>query len=375
MKIVFAIIMLLLLAACAQPEIQTETKPVEKPLMKIGISTILSGDFASLGQNIVDSAKLAAEELASDLNIEFVVEDAKCGQNQGLTAIKKLVEVDDVKVIIGGTCSDDTMAAAPYVNEAKVVYITPVTGGSNIDNAGEYVFRTGNADVQAGIQPARDFIEKFNFTKAAIITEQREYTIDIRDHFKKEFEKLGGEIVLDEEFIPDTKDFRTTLLKVKREKPDAILILSQLGTTGAHFIKQSRELSFKTPMFTTFTTVANENSKTIAGDALEGVYFYDPNYDADKLEFKAFLAKYKERYGKDPAVPFHTAATYDTVRILVDAIRAVGNDGEKVHDWLLNNVKNYDGFMGNFSFDEKGNVQTGFKLKVVQDGKFEMVQK
>ncbi len=369
--ILFAV--LLFLSACAQ-QIE-ETKPTEKPEIKIGISTILSGDFASLGQNIVNSAELAAEELAPDLNIKFVVEDAKCGQNQGLTATKKLAEVDDVEVIIGGTCSDDTMASAPYVNEAKVVYITPVTGGSNIDNAGEYVFRTGNADVQAGIQPAHDFIEKFNFTKAAILTEQREYTIDIRDHFKKEFEKLGGKIVLDEEFVPDTKDFRTTILKIQQAKPDAVLILSQLGTTGAHFIKQTQELKLNKPLFTTFTTVANENAKQIAGDSMNGVYFYDPDYNSEKPEFTTFLTKYNEHFGKDPAVPFHTAATYDTVRVLTDAIRAVGNDGEKVHDWMLANVKNYDGFMGNFSFDEKGNVQTGFRLKVVQDGKFEKVQK
>jgi branched-chain amino acid transport system substrate-binding protein len=135
------------------------------------------------------------------------------------------------------------------------------------------------------------------------------------------------------------------------------------------------ELDVKIPIFTTFTTVANENAKQIAGEALNGVYFYDPNYNAEKPEFVAFLEEYKQRFGKDPAVPFHTAATYDTVRILVDAIRAAGNDGEKVHDWLLNNVKNYDGYMGTFSFDEKGNVQTGFKLKIVQDGEFVAVKK
>ncbi len=373
MKQIFLASMMLFLVACAQ-QIE-ETKPAEKPVIKIGISTILSGDFASLGQNVVNSAELAAEELAPDLNIEFVVEDAKCGQNQGLTATKKLVEIDDVKVIIGGTCSDDTMASASYVNEAKVVYITPVTGGSNIDNAGEYIFRTGNADVQAGIQPAHDFVEKFNFTKAAILTEQREYTIDIRDHFRKEFEKLGGEVVIDEEFIPDIKDFRTTLLKVKREKPDAILILSQLGTTGAYFIKQAKELGFDEPMFTTFTTVVNDNAKQIAGDAMNGVYFYDPAYDPEDQKLVAFIEKYKKKYGKEPVIPFHSAATYDTVRIIVDAVRAVGNDGEKVHDWMLANVKNYDGFMGKFSFDEKGNVQTGFRLKIVQNGEFVAVQK
>ena len=111
---------------------------------------------------------------------------------QGLTAVKKLVEVDGAQAVIGGTCSDDTMAAAPYVNENRIVYLTPVTGGSNVDGAGEYVFRIGNSDVLAGENPATDLIVRFNVTSAATVTEQREYTIDIRDNFKRKYASLGG---------------------------------------------------------------------------------------------------------------------------------------------------------------------------------------
>ncbi|PIN75336.1 hypothetical protein COV18_04065 [Candidatus Woesearchaeota archaeon CG10_big_fil_rev_8_21_14_0_10_37_12] len=345
-------------------------RPVLEEDIKIGLPTLLSGTFAAAGQNMINAAELAIAEHKGNLNVKLVVEDAGCGENKGLTATKKLVEVDEVVAVIGGTCSDDTMASAQYVNEEKIPYITPVTGGSNIDNAGEYIFRLGNADKLAGVQPAQDFINHFNFTSAAIVTEQREYTIDIRDHFVAEFEKLSGIVVLNEEFEPDSNDFRTLLLKIKKENPDAIVMLSQLGATGGYFVKQARELGLEQPIVTTFTTVTNTDAQAIAGEFMEGVYFYDPDYDVNNPDWRAFLKKYKETYNTEPAIPFHAAATYDTTRIILEAIKSVGNDGEKVHDWMLEHVKDYKGFMGAFSFDEKGNTNNGFVLKQVQNGDF-----
>lgn len=367
MKAAILLALIIVVSGCVQQQPSKE--------IKIGISTLLSGDYAALGQNIVNTAELALDEIPHEgLNISFVVEDSKCGRGEGIKAATKLAEIDRVQVIIGGTCSDDTMSAAPYVNEKKVIYITPVTGGRNIDNAGEYVFRTGNSDILAGRQPAEDFIKKFNFTKAALATEQREYTIDIRDNFRERFEELGGETVIDEVFEPNANDFRTLILKIKESKPDAILLSSQIGTTGGYFIKQASELDLDVPIFTTFTTVTNENARQIAGEAMDGIYFYDPDYDVKNPELTAFFEKYKKRYGKGPFIPFHSAATYDSIRMSIEAIKNVGYDGEKIHDWLLQNVKNRSGFMGTFSFDKQGNTNNGFALKVVKNGTFLRVE-
>jgi len=369
-KILIGIVSVLIILIILFLIIKNNSSPKQEEIV-IGISTILTGELAQGGDNMVKAAQLALEEVPyKNLNIKFAIEDAGCGNGKGLTVATKLIDIDKVQAIIGGTCSDDTMAAAPYINEKKIPYITPVTGGSNIDNAGEYVFRTGNADIQAGIQPAEDLINIFNYKNAALLTEQREYTLDIRDNFKKRFQELGGNILLDELFEPNENDFRTLILKVQEKKPDAILLSSQLGNTGAYFIKQAHELNLNIPIFTTFTTVVNENSYKIAGDAMNGIYFYDPDYDENNPELKEFFKKYKEKYGKDPFIPFHAAATYDTTKMIVEAIKYVGNNGEKIHDWLLQNVKNWKGFMGTYSFDEKGNINIGFALKVVQNGKF-----
>jgi ABC-type branched-subunit amino acid transport system substrate-binding protein len=58
------------------------------------------------------------------------------------------------------------------------------------------------------------------------------------------------------------------------------------------------------------------------------------------------------------------------MKMIIEAIKAEGNDGEKIHDWVLQNARNWKGFMGNVTMDDKGNTNSGFTLKVVENGSF-----
>ncbi len=341
--------------------------------IKIGVSTILSGDFAALGDNIVKAAQLAVDDVNAKGGIngrplELDVQDAALDSKTGLAAAQKLINVDGVTYIIGGTTSNGTLAAAPLVNEKHVVYMTPVTGGKNVDEAGEYVFRVANGDLLAGRDLANG-ATKLGFKKAAVVTEVTEYTLDIQKSFLANY---TGAVVVSEEFQPGTTDFRTLVAKVGAAKPDVIVVLSQTGVAGAHFIKQSRDAGIDAPLFTDFTFVANNNAKEIVG-SFDGVYFTDPAYGADEGETKAVFARYEAKYGSAPLIGFHAASTYDSVMMLADALKAVGDDSQKVHDYLLT-IKNREGLMGTFSIDAAGNSDLGFFFKQVQNGKFEVVK-
>ena len=94
----------------------------EEEKIKIGIMTITSGDLAFLGNNIVQSAELAVEELGYQDKVELIVEDVG-GLGSGkdaVTAYKKLVEIDQVNYIIDGMSSDGTMAVAPLLEKDKI---------------------------------------------------------------------------------------------------------------------------------------------------------------------------------------------------------------------------------------------------------------
>src|SRR5258708_5216320 len=107
-RVALSFLLLLIITGCAtQPQQQKQS-------VIIGVSTMLSGDFASLGDNIAKSAELTLEQTPHEgMDIKLVIEDAGCAGGQGLTAAQKLGDLDGVQAIIGGTCSGDTLAAAP----------------------------------------------------------------------------------------------------------------------------------------------------------------------------------------------------------------------------------------------------------------------
>ena len=361
------ILIIIILAAAASNSHKKETGPI-----KIGVSTLLTGDFAVLGENIVNATRLAAKEIndaggIEGRQVELVIEDAGYTSKDGLNSMQKLINIDKVRYVVAGMSSNGTLAAASLIDQNKVVAMTPVTGGKNIDEAGEYIFRNANSDILAGRDLANAMI-KLGYKNVAVVSEVTEYTLDIKKVFEDTIKSQGGAIVASEEFQPDTKDYRSMIAKVRGLKPQALLVLSQLGTNAAQFIKQSRELGFNPPLFTDFTFATNEAAKKIVG-SFEGIYFADPAYDITSPQSQAFFTLYQKTYGTPSAIPFHAAASYDAMMMYRDAIKAVGDDPEKVKNWLLANIKNRKGLMGTFSFDEKGNSDLGFIVKVIKNGK------
>lgn len=371
-KIILIIVAIAVVLAGAWLYKNNSQKTNEKAPIKIGVATILTGDFAVAGENMVNATKLAVSDVNNSGGIngrklEIAVEDAKCDSKGGLDAIQKLVNIDGIRYIVGGMCSNGTIAAAPIANEKRALVMTPVTGGKNVDEAGQYIFRTANSDVLAGRDLANAML-KLGYKNVGVVAEVTEYTLDIKNTFEDIIKNKGGKIVVSEEFQSDTKDYRTLIAKIKGQKPEALLILSQLGTNAAYFVKQSKEQGFEVPLFTDFTFATNENAKKIAG-SFDGIYFADPAYATDNPRTIVFFDQYKQTYGIPPVIPFHAAASYDIVMMYADALRAVGDDSIKVHDWILENVKNRQGLMGAFSLDEKGNSDLGFTIKRIEGNK------
>ena len=294
-KIIVIAFLLIVIAVVAYRTYSTEKQ--ETGPIKMGIATILNGDFAAAGENMVNATKLAVKEIndKGGINgrmIELTVEDSGCSSKEGLSAVQKLISTDGIRYIVGGMCSNGTLAGAPIANQNKALIMTPVTGGSNVDNAGEYIFRNANSDVLAGHDIAIAMI-KLGYKDVGVVAEVTEYTLDIKKTFEQTIQEQGGTVVISEEFQSGTQDYRTLASKVKEKKPQAVLVLSQTGTNAAQFIKQSREIGFTPALFTDFTLASNDNAKKILG-SFEGLYFADPAYDAESAETKAFFNEYEK---------------------------------------------------------------------------------
>jgi branched-chain amino acid transport system substrate-binding protein len=342
---------------------------IKPETVKVGLATGLSGDFAPFGQNLVDTIE-TYKKFYLRHPIDFIYEDAKKDSKDGLTAYQKLIKLDKVQVLIGGTTSNGTIAAAPLVNSTQTVMITPLTGGSNIDALGPFIFRIGNSDILNGTQQADIFIEK-GFKNVALLTEETEYTTDIAKHFREKFKKLDGNLIYDRTFIPNDFDFRTQVIMIRVKKPDAVLVLSQTGLAFGMFVKTFKEMLPEptSEIHSNFVAADNPDALKAAGENLYGVYYMSPEYDEKNPKLKKFIEQYKEMHGHYPNVMCNAMGTVDALDMLQNYLDTHETyKATEFREYLLE-TKNYHGLMGTYSFDKHGNSDLGFRLKQIQKEK------
>ena len=359
-KIVYFALILCSISAYAETELQTNN---DKPLVRVGMGAILSGDLAVFGIGDLQAAKTYLKHYGRH-NIELIAEDARLTSSEGLRAYQKLINVDKVDLLIAAGTSNGMLAAKALIDSSKTVTFMASTGGRNVDRAGKWVFRIGNSDTLNGTQQAEYFLSK-GITRVALLTELTEYTVDISKAFSEYFVKGGGTLVYDEEFLPNTSEFRSQTAVILSKKPQAVFMPTQTGTALGVFMKQLRAQERGKPLevHTTMVAAPNPDAHAAAGKGIVGVYYMDPNYDSKGRRYLEFLSHYKREYNSVPAAPFHAASVIESLEHLQNFLDKYTHfDSERFRSYLHEEVGETCGYMGCYRFDEEGNSDLGFHL-------------
>jgi branched-chain amino acid transport system substrate-binding protein len=345
----------------------------ESGAIKIGELQALTGDAAVYGESQDKAIQLAVEEInkAGGLNgrmLEVVVEDGKCDPQAGGTSAQKLVSVDKVAVIIGGSCSGETLSAAAITEPSHVVIISGSASSPKVSDAGDYVFRTYPSDALAGKVAATYAYNKLNARKAAVISELTDYSQGLRTVYKDSFTALGGTIVADETYTTGDTDFRTQVLKVKQSAPDTIYVVPQSPTPGITIFKQLRENGVTKPVFQTAEVLLDRSVASANKSQLEGVIGVEAGIDYEHNDkAKVFQTAMKAKFNEEPGV--FAGNAYDAVYLIADAIKA--NDGKvdtnQIRDYLYK-VKAWAGVAGSITMDAKGDPLLGLSVRKIVGG-------
>ena len=334
--------------------------PASGDPFRVGAMDALTGVAESYGNPILNAKLLAVEEInaAGGVNgrmLELIPEDSKCAAQDAITAYNKLTDVDDVKIILGTTCSGAMLGAAPLAEREGVIMLSASATSPDIAGAGDYIFRTAINDLQLGADTGNT-LHGDGIRQLATITEATDYAEGARRTTVARFEELGGQVVATESYASDVTDFRTQLTKLINAGPDAIFLAAQGEFSGGTIVKQLRDLGFEGPIYSEVVPTQPE-ALGIAGDAATGLKAIVPNPDLDTQTGKDFLTSYEARFASVPTLPWFQGSAYDGVYIIAECLSQTGDDQDTagIRDCLYNLT--WSGAIGdNYTFDSNGDV-------------------
>lgn len=344
----------------------------EEKEIKIGAILPLTGDAAEWGNNTKNGIDLAVEKIndSGGINgkkIKILYEDTQGTPQNGVAAIQKLINIENIQAVIDDSMSSVTLAMAPIAEKNKVVLLSTGSTSPKISGLGKYIFRIWNSDDLEGKIAAKFMFNELKAKNAAIFYINNDYGKGLEDVVKKEFENLGGKILTIDNFNQSDADFKTQLTKIKGIRPEIVYLVGYPKEISL-ILKQSAELRTNFKIVGT-VTFEDPNIVKLAGNAANGViYPYPVESDKSDKTVSEFLSSYNIKYSKKPGITCDVG--YDAVNMLSTAIKLSNSTKGKDIQKGLTMLKDFHGASGIMTFDKNGDVNKPIEMKTIQNGKF-----
>ncbi len=346
-------------------------EPAKEPI-KIGLTTVLTGDRALEGEYASNAAAIIQEEINAaggvlDRPIEIVIEDALGTDVGAVNAYRKLAADDDIVAIIGSDSSNDNIAVSSSALESKI--LTTAQGSSpklmnlvNTDNPWMFQLRASDQTLCAAL--IKYAVEKLNLKSFAIIHDTETASADQARLFTEALATYGIEPSVVVPFTTGTKDFSSHLAQIQNANVEAV-IAACFHTEAAILLQQMRALGMELPVFGS-NAFGDPVTIELAKDAINGVYSvtaWVPN--TTNVKGAAFSKKYTERYGD--ACAKSAAQIYDHVSVICEAIKRAGTtDRAAVRD-AMSTIEAYEGAITVYDCRTNGDCGRGGLVVQVQD--------
>jgi branched-chain amino acid transport system substrate-binding protein len=308
----------------------------------LGVNDALTGPGAVYGLPQANAVQMAAEEInarggikvgADTYKLRVISNDDKANPTEATNSVRKLLDRDGVKYLLGFCCSGSTSAVASFIEKENAVMLVGNAAERAITAKGTpNLFRTRPPADFTGAA-AGTFVAKRGAKNIAVIGSlDVSFYTQYLDAFEREIVKAGGKIIAKETFGLKDRDMTPQLTKVRALNPDALLVLGYVEP-AAFVYRQAVELGMKQPRYG-FTSGSEEQFLRVAtSEQMEGVWDLRPTeltVEALDANAKAYVANYTKKFGTAPSPSSPYA--YDQVYVLKNAIEGAGgaDDTKKV---------------------------------------------
>ncbi|MFF3578218.1 caspase, EACC1-associated type [Streptomyces mirabilis] len=343
----------------------------------IGVSAPLSGDFASLGRGIRDSADLAvkranADNVAPGVTFKIRALDDKGDPASGRRNATELVADRSVVGVVGPLNASVAQAMQKTFHDAHLTQISP----SNSDPAltlgdgwqqGTFArpyntyFRTVANDTALAPGAARYLYVKSKRRKAFVIDDKQTYGASLVQSFKKAFGEEGGAIVGESHVDAGRRDFSTQVSQAVNAGADVVYYGGVYEEAGP----LSKQLHAASPgvLLAGGDGIFSDTYATVAGDGADGDICIAGGAVPDSLPSAETYIKDYKAAGYNSSYSSYGGYAYDATSALIQAFESLHVDPSDTvpsakRESLRAAVQNvdFDGVMGKVGFDANGDA-------------------
>src|SRR3954453_22192011 len=217
----------------------------------LGVSGPLTGPNAQYGTQWKQGFDLALDEIQSAGNINgrklaYSFEDSQSDPRQSVAIAQKFVSDPKIVMELGGFSSPASMAASPIYQRGGLVQFGFTNSHPDFTKTGDFMW--SNSLSQTDEQPElAKLLKDLGMKRPAVIHLNTDWGRTSRDILVKTAKEDGLEVTAVEGFLPDEKDFRPTLVRIRDSNPDGIALIAYYSD-AALIARQVRQQGLKQTM-------------------------------------------------------------------------------------------------------------------------------
>ncbi|MCJ8344030.1 substrate-binding protein [bacterium] len=293
-----------------------------------GINVPLSGSYQDQGEDELKAYKLAIKLINEDggvlgKRIVYTVKDTQTSAKVAAVNAEAMIKEGAI-MLTGGSSSAVAIAQGKICEKNKKIFMAALThsNATTGKDAQRHSFRWYNNGHQTAKAMAAGLIKKYGKdAKYAFLYADYTWGKTVMESMKNVVEKNGATTVLVRPTKLGKKSFVPDLLKVKRAKPD-VLVLVHFGRDMIFALKQAHRMKMKNKMGIVVPLMELHMAHGVGAEVMQGVITSFCWYHGLSSQFegsKRFVTAFEKEYKKKPGNG--AAAAWTAIYQYVNAVK------------------------------------------------------
>jgi branched-chain amino acid transport system substrate-binding protein len=341
----------------------------------VGVSGPLTGPNAQYGAQWKDSFDLALDELnpTAARPVRYIFEDSQSDPRQSVAIAQKFVNDPRIIMELGDFSSPASMAASPIYQRARLVQFGFTNSHPDFTKGGDYMWSSSISQAEEQPQLAEYAIAGLGKRRLGVIHLNTDWGVTSKNLFVAAAEAKGATVTAAEGFLPNERDFRSTLVRIRDSNPDCIVLIAYYAD-AATIVRQIRTMALPQAIVAV-SSVYSPKLIELGGEAVNGVHCSTTFFPGEqRAEVQRFVTAFKAKFNRDPDT--FNATAYDTMVLVSTLVNRYGTTRAAIRQGIAEVRDVPSVIFGTIQFDPTTRRVAGARYKrlVVRDGQFQLFE-